>query len=168
MMKPWTRLSALSLLAIALIAAVPSDEKTTGIEWLSFEAAHAKTVKEKKLMMVDVYTDWCSWCKVMDKETFNHPAVVRFARQHMVMAKMNAESDARVRFKNLEYTQRQLAMSLGVTGYPTVVFFDQKGDLLTSLSGYVPPDKFLPILEYLQGRHYETVKFEEFLAQRKK
>ncbi len=157
-------------MACVLIAWKSNDEPTTnaGIEWLDFEAAHAKTVKEKKLMMVDVYTDWCGWCKVMDKETFNHPEVVKFARQNMVMAKMNAESDAKLRFQNREFTQRQLAMSLGVTGYPTVVFFSDKGELITSVSGYIPPDKFLPILEYLHGRHYEKIKFDAFLAARKK
>ena len=166
----WLYAAMASLLWLALIAWTTNDEPSliSGIQWLSFEAAYAKTIKEKKLMMVDVYTDWCKWCKVMDEETFNHPDVVKFARQNMVMAKMNAESDARVRFRDREFTQRQLAMSLGVTGYPTVVFFDDKGDLVTSVSGYIPPDKFLPMLEYLHGKHYGKMKFNAFLAMRKK
>jgi len=159
------------IVGLASIAWMIRDEpaKPAGIEWLSFENAHAKTIKEKKLMMVDVYTDWCKWCKVMDEQTFSHPDVVKFAQKNMVMAKMNAESDAKVRFKDKDYTQRQLAMGLGVTGYPTVVFFDDKGELITSVSGFITPDKFLPILEYLHGRHYDKkVSFEDFLAQRKK
>jgi thioredoxin-related protein len=167
----WLSTAMILTLGLGLIAWQLNDEpaKSSGIEWLTFESAHAKTIKEKKLMMVDVYTDWCSWCKVMDKETFGHPDVVKFAQKNMVMAKMNAESEAKVRFRGREYTQRQLAMGLGVTGYPTVVFFDGKGDLVTTVSGYIPPDKFLPILEYLHGRHYEKkITFEDFLAQRKK
>ena len=158
-------------LAATFISWKSSDEpaKLSGIEWLNFENAHAKTIKEKKLMMVDVYTDWCKWCKVMDEQTFSHPDIVKFAQKNMVMAKMNAESDAKVRFKDKEYTQRQLAMGLGVTGYPTVVFFDDKGEMITSVSGFITADKFLPILEYLHGRHYDKkVSFEDFLAQRKK
>ncbi len=163
-----------SLLLVALAATLiswkPGDEPATlsGIEWLNFEKAHAKTVKEKKLMMVDVYTDWCKWCKVMDEQTFSHPDIVRFAQKNMVMAKMNAESDTKVRFQGKEYTQRQLAMGLGVTGYPTVVFFDDKGEMITSVSGFINAEKFLPILEYLHGRHYDKkVSFEDFLSQRK-
>lgn len=166
----WLGVATMMALGLALIAWKMNDEapKKSGIEWLTFENAYAKTIKEKKLMMVDVYTDWCSWCKVMDRETFNHPDIVRFARQNMVMAKMNAESDAKVRFQDQDFTQRQLAMRLGVTGYPTVVFFNDRGELLTSVSGYIPADKFLPILEYLQSRHYEKMKFEAFLETRKK
>lgn len=165
----WLRVATILALGCATIGWKMEDEtaRKSGIEWLSFEQAYAKAVKEKKLMMVDVYTDWCSWCKVMDRETFGHPDIVQFARQKMVMAKMNAESDAKVRFQNQELTQRQLARSLGVTGYPTVVFFNGKGELLTNVSGYIPPDKFLPILEYLQGGHYEKMKFDAFLQMRK-
>lgn len=161
----------LIMLAAMLVGWKMNNELPTspGIEWLNFESAHAKTIKEKKLMMVDVYTDWCKWCKVMDEQTFSHPDVVKFAQKNMVMAKMNAESDIKVRFKDKEYTQRQLAAGLGVTGYPTVVFFDDKGELITSVSGFITADKFLPILEYLHGRHYDKkVSFEDFLAQRKK
>jgi thioredoxin-related protein len=157
--------------AATLLALKLSDEpaKSTGIEWLNFEKAHAKTIKEKKLMMVDVYTDWCKWCKVMDEQTFSHPEVVKFAQKNMVMAKMNAESDAKVRFKDKEYTQRQLAMGLGVTGYPTVVFFDHNGEFITKISSFIPAENFLPILEYLHGRHYEKkISFEDFMAKRKK
>jgi len=162
---------AIAVLAVAFVAWTMSEEpsKPAAIEWLNFENAHAKTVKEKKLMMVDVYTDWCKWCKVMDEQTFSHPDIVKFARQNMVMSKMNAESDAKVRFRDKEYTQRQLAAGLGVSGYPTVVFFDANGDLITNVSGFIPADKFLPILEYLHGRHYEKkVSFEAFLESRKK
>lgn len=142
--------------------------RPSAIQWLSFENAHAKTIKEKKLMMVDVYTDWCKWCKVMDEQTFSHPDIVAFARKNMVMAKMNAESDAKVRFRNKEYTQRQLAAGLGVTGYPTVVFFDDKGEFITNVSGFIKPEQFLPILEYLHGRHYEKMKFDAYMEARKK
>lgn len=166
----WMQTLAVLALGLAVIAWKMRDEtaKKSGIEWLSFEDAYAKAIKEKKLMMVDVYTDWCSWCKVMDRETFGHPDIVQFARQKMVMAKMNAESEARLRFQDKELTQRQLARSLGVTGYPTVVFFNERGEVLTNVSGYIPPDEFLPILEYLQGRHYEKMKFDAFLEARKK
>lgn len=166
-MKPVLMIMAL---AGALLGWRTGDQpvKASGIEWLNFENAHSKTIKEKKLMMVDVYTDWCKWCKVMDEQTFSHPDIVKFAQKNMVMAKMNAESDAKVRFRDKEYTQRQLAAGLGVSGYPTVVFFDDKGEMITSISGFITADKFLPILEYLHGRHYEKMKFDAFLTTRNK
>ena len=46
------------------------------INWMTIEQAYALTQKRPKKFVVDVYTDWCGWCKVMDRETFTRPAIV--------------------------------------------------------------------------------------------
>ena len=47
----------------------PSDDK---IEWLTLEEAFARNQKAPRKILIDVYTGWCGWCKVMDKKTFSH------------------------------------------------------------------------------------------------
>lgn len=146
-----------------------NDEKPKKeqITWLSFEQGVAASKKEKKMMVVDFYTDWCGWCKVMDKETYGNDNVIKFAREKLVFVKVNAESDAKTKFRDREYTYRELARAFGVTGYPATAFIDANGEVITLVPGYVPPDKFLPVLEYLEGGHYKSMKFDEFVEKKK-
>ena len=51
------------------------------VKWMSFEEAVAKSKIEKRKIFIDVYTDWCGWCKVMDKSTFNDPQVAKILNE---------------------------------------------------------------------------------------
>jgi thioredoxin-related protein len=142
--------------------------KKEAVAWLTFEQGLAASKKEKKMLVVDFYTTWCGWCKVMDKETYGNEGVIKFAKEKLVLVKVNAESGAKTRFREKDYTYRELAMAFGVRGYPATAFIDANGEILTLVEGYVAADKFLPILEFLEGGHHKTMKFEEFLEKRKK
>ena len=50
------------------------------IDWLTFEEAVALNQQNPKKIFIDVYTDWCGWCKVMDKNTFSHPTIAKFIK----------------------------------------------------------------------------------------
>lgn len=163
----------LFLVVATIVSALPllsNDGKTKNeqVTWLTFEKGLAASKKEKKMLVVDFYTDWCGWCKVMDKETYGHENVVKFAKEKLVLVKVNAESNEKTRFREKDYTYRELAAAFGVNGYPATAFIDANGEVLTVVSGYVPADQFLPVLEFLSGGHHKTMKFEEFLEKRKK
>ena len=63
------------------------------IQWMSFEDAVAMTQNEgnTKKVFIDVYTDWCGWCKKMDKDTFQNPEVAKYMQENYYMVKFNAE-----------------------------------------------------------------------------
>lgn len=136
------------------------------ISWQEFSAAVKQGEKENKLIVVDFYTDWCKWCKVMDEKTYGDRQVIDFARKKLVMSKVNAESNVKVKFKGTEWTYRQLSAAFGVNSFPSTIFLTPKGELVTKIPGYIPPDRFLPILEFLEGKHYEKMEFAEFLKKR--
>ena len=48
------------------------------VKWLTFEEAIELNRREPRKIMIDVYTDWCSWCKVMDKNTFNQAVIANY------------------------------------------------------------------------------------------
>jgi len=158
-------LSLLTLTASLLVA--DEKNKKDGIAWLEFEKAVATAKKERRLLVVDFYTDWCGWCKVMDRDTYANAEVVKYAKTRLVMAKVNAESGALTRYKDRSLTYQQLALAFGVRGYPATVFISPEGEFLTLVSGFIAPDQFLPILEFLAEGHYKSMKYEEFLNQRK-
>ena len=70
---------------------VTDPAEGSGVKWLTFEEAVEKSKTEKRKIFIDVYTDWCGWCKVMDKNTFNDPEVAKLLNEKFYPVKFNAE-----------------------------------------------------------------------------
>ena len=56
-----------------------SDKEIT---WLNFEQVAELNKKNPRKVIVEVYTDWCGWCKKMDKTTFQHPEIIKYINQN--------------------------------------------------------------------------------------
>ncbi len=123
--------------------------------------AAAKTANKK--ILVDVYTDWCGWCKKMDKEVYTDGGMQKYLNEKFVLVKLNAESDKKHTYNGGEYSEIEIAQMFGITGYPTTVFLMPNGEPITALPGYVKAEKFLKVLKYIGDDYYEKMKFGEFL-----
>ncbi|WP_194775568.1 thioredoxin family protein [Pararhodonellum marinum] len=120
------------------------------IQWLTFEEAAELNAENPKTILVDVYTDWCGWCKKMDKNTFTDPDVVSFVNEHFYAVKMNAENNQRkFKFKGREYTEATMARTMRVSSYPNFVIMDSKMENITQLPGYREAAPFLDALSSL-------------------
>ena len=87
-----------------------------------------------KLIIVDVYTDWCGWCRKMDQEIYTDPRVAALSRQH-VFLKLNAEDRG---------AGEDFARQAGVTGFPTTVILNSEGRVLDTKKGFIPsPEAFV-------------------------
>lgn len=133
------------------------------LEWLTFEQAMEKAKLENRKVLVDVYTDWCGWCKKMDKEVYADPGVVEVLSQYFVVAKLNAESSKDITYKGTKLTERRFAAGAGVSGYPSTIFFESDSKPITLLPGFVPAPRFITILRYIGENHYRTISFEEYV-----
>ncbi len=125
-----------------------------------------KAEKENKHIVIDFYTDWCHWCKVMDEQTYKNSDVVKMAGESFIFAKINAESSEKLSYRGQEYSYRQFAAALGVKGYPATVFLNDKGEFITKISGFVKPDQFLPLLRYFKGEYYTKMSFDDFMKKK--
>ena len=63
------------------------------IEWMTFGEAIEAQRKNPKKIIIDVYTDWCGPCKLMDKKTFQNPDVAAYISKHFYAVKFNAEGE---------------------------------------------------------------------------
>jgi thioredoxin-related protein len=127
--------------------AVKAQEK---IEWMKFEEAVAASEANPKMLLVDVYTDWCGWCKKMDKETFTDPKVIQYINQTFYAVKMNAEDKNRsFNFKGKKFTEAQMAAAMRVNSYPNFVIIDPSLQNITQLPGYRAAPQFLEGLSAL-------------------
>lgn len=133
------------------------------VAWNELGPALAEGKKAGKPILVDVYTDWCGWCKRMDKTTYADPAVREYVTSAFVPAKVNAEDDTRrASYRGETKTYRQFADGFRIHGYPTTLFLASDGQLITQLPGYVKPDTFLDVLRYVAEGHYRTRSWEAF------
>ena len=142
--------------------------------WLTFEEAVEKSQVEKRKIFIDVYTDWCGWCKKMDANTFNEANVANYLNEYFYAVKFNAEQREDITFKDhtfkfVEQGRRgyhELAASLlqGKLSYPTVVFLDEDFNMIQPLPGYRDAKSFHPILEFFGMNKYKEMDWTAFQA----
>ena len=153
---------ALVLLVVFASEAFAGGDKGAELQWKPFTDGFAEAKKSKKKIMLDVYTDWCGWCKRLDKDVYGNAKVATYLNDHYVVIKLNAESSKKVTYKDTSYTEREFAKYFGVSGYPIIIFFEQNGEPITPLGGYVASEKFLPIIKFIGEDFYKTMEFDAF------
>lgn len=136
-----------------------------GRSWYSFNEGIAKARQENKPIVIDFYTDWCGWCKVMDQKTFSVPEVEAYLFANFIPIRINAENQTeKVKFQNKTFTPRQLTSAFQITGFPSVAFVTAKEEVITVVPGYIEKAQFLKMLEYIHQECYKSgVSFDEFL-----
>lgn len=78
-MKSLQNIIAITILGLFCLSCNAQPSPHHGpITWMSFEEAVAKSQKEPRKMFIDVYTDWCGWCKRMDATTFQDSIVAKY------------------------------------------------------------------------------------------
>lgn len=156
-----------SLLCLLLSGAgVISGEKTS-LRWKNFSDGIAEAKKTNKKILVDVYTDWCGWCKKMDKEVYANKDITAYLADRYVVVKLDAESDSRITYDDKAMSEMQLAQAFGVNGYPTTIFMRADGMAITLVPGYIRAETFIKVIKYIGENHYEKMKWEEYVAKKR-
>jgi thioredoxin-related protein len=158
------------LLAGAMVCgAAVSAHAEGGLHWLDWNAGVKDAEATKRPMLVDVYTDWCGWCKRMDKDVYARPEVREYLSKRFVTVRLDAENEAAAQYEGRTYSYRTLAARFRVTGYPTTIFLRPGGEHIANVPGYVPADRFLLLLRYIGDGHLDRgVTFESFSQQAQK
>lgn len=158
--------------SIALVLLMVSFGVTAQVNWYSFEEAFEAQKAEPKPIMVDAYTVWCGPCKLLDKNTFANKDVSEYLNANFYAIKFNAEGNEVVRFQGKAYdnpdydpqraksrnSSHSLTRYLGVSGYPTLVFFDKDGNYVTPVVGYINPKQIEIYLKLIHQQDYVDFK----------
>jgi thioredoxin-related protein len=142
------------------------------INWLSFEEAIALNKKTPKTILIDIYTNWCGYCKKMDKDTYENRTIVNILNEKYYAVKLNAEQKEILTYKGKEYKYikngrrgyHEFAANLlrGKLSYPTTVFMNKDEQLIQQLPGYLDAKQLEPILHYFSNDQYLKYTWEEF------
>ncbi|MDR3350795.1 MAG: DUF255 domain-containing protein [Prevotellaceae bacterium] len=140
------------------------------VQWYSIETADSLRGKTPKKIFIDVYTDWCGWCKVMDRNTFSDPKVAEYLNRHFYPVKLNAEQKTPIKFDGHtfnfmpEHRSHELAIALlqGQMSYPNIVYMNEEGQPIQAVPGYQTPEVILPILVFFAENHYQKLSWEDY------
>lgn len=162
----------LPLLSLFFFLSVLPITITAQINWMSWDEAMQRMDEEPRKLMLDVYTDWCNWCKRMDTTTFDHPDIAAYVNDHFYAVKFNAEKRGELSYLGKTYTYvrngsrgyHELAARLlrGRLSYPSVVFLDERQELIQSIVGFKTPAQFETITTYFGDDQYKQVPWSTY------
>lgn len=141
-------------------SALANTTEESKINWVSIEKIQELQKKQPRKVMVDVYTDWCGWCKVMDRKTFSNQEVIDYVNKNFYAVKFNAEGTSNVIYYDKVYkfnsgaNVHELAIKwLGARmGFPTIAYLDEKGELIEAQPGYKDPQQLKDVLTSLNKK----------------
>jgi len=149
-----------------------SSQTTDNLKWYTIEEAQELCKIQPRKILIDMYTDWCGWCKKMESETFQNPVIANFINNNFYAVKFNAETRDTISFKGKKYYNNQtgrrpshdLAIELlgGRMSYPTVLYLDENFDILSPVPGFMTVKDIEPILFFFGRSIYKSTSFEDF------
>ncbi len=145
-------------------ASHPAPEDHDKIQWMSWEEAVAAHEREKKKILIDVYTDWCHWCKVMDKKTFSKSNIAKYVNTHFYAVKLNAEGKEDIHWNDKVFKFQPAgrrgthalaqAMLDGQMSYPSFVFLNENFERIRISKGFKSSDHFMDELKFAAEERY--------------
>lgn len=162
------------ILSTILILSLGSwkQSEVAEVKWLTFEEAIALHEQNPKKLLIDLYTDWCGWCKVMDRNTYSQEDIASYINENFYPVKFNAEQKESVEFRGHTFNfvaqgrrgvhELAAALTRNKLSYPTTVFMDEELRIIQPIAGYLKPDQMEPILLFIGGDHFKTIPFEDF------
>ncbi|MBS1943025.1 MAG: thioredoxin family protein [Bacteroidetes bacterium] len=166
------------LLAPLFVAA--QDHSDALVKWTDIETAQKAAKKDGKPLFVDVHTSWCGPCRMLDKNTFHDPQIAAYINSAFHPVNFDAEGPDTVLFNGRTFTNPQYKLELkgmrngtheltmaiapvnGRVAYPTIVYIDSNGQVLTPVQGYMTPEQIEPILHFFGDGAYKKQEYAEF------
>jgi thioredoxin-related protein len=126
-------------LGAGALGAIRESHIRTDIAWSrSFEAGMAQARRSREAMLISFQAPDCGWCEKLDAETFTDPLVIDLSRR-FICVRVDAEVDT------------VLLARYAVTAFPTTLVLDPQGQVLARIPGYLPADRFAPLLRQVTG-----------------
>jgi uncharacterized protein YyaL (SSP411 family) len=123
------------------------------LKWLDWNTGYPLAKKTNKIILVDAYTDWCGWCKKMDRDTYTDTKIIETLNKDFIIVKFNPEiADVEYNLDGVKISGRELFAQLTQgksTGFPTTYFIQPNKKQIQVAAGYLGPEDFLKVLDQI-------------------
>ena len=129
-----------------------SSASSESINWYTYKQGIELSKKEGKKIFLYFYADWCTYCKKMEKETFNNNSVSSYITDNFIPIKVNSDREVKI------------ALDFGVKGLPSTWFITENGERIGNLPGYLASKRLLDFLKYINTDSFKKMTFRKFLG----
>ena len=130
--------------------------------------------KEPRKIFIDVYTVWCGPCKMMMSQTFTDPKIIKYVNENFYAVKFNGEGNESITFNGQNFINnsynpvnssrrngtheftKAIAPVNGQIAYPTLVYLDERLQIIAPVQGYWKAEQLLPLLHFINEEVYKT------------
>jgi len=151
------------LIALVLLVPVGLQAGESAVRWLPLDQAMKEAKREKKLILIDFYAEWCGYCKKMKRETYTDSKVVERINMLFKAVSVDIEGNKEFNIKGEKTSEKEFSGSFRITATPTTFFFKPNGDPIKGIPGYMEPDEFLDILNYFGEGWFKKMGIVEYL-----
>ena len=156
---------AASIFILSSAKVNPTHREKVG--WMNMNEVSIQLERESKPVLIDLYTKWCYWCKIMDKKTYNNSQVISYISEHFYPIKLDAESKEIVNWKEKSYNYNHdykindfaLYATSGQLGFPATIIIPDKHSEPISIPGFLEPKEIEPVLKYFGEGAYKTQNY---------
>ena len=142
------------------------------IQWRTWEDVEKLQKENPKKIFVDIYTEWCGWCKKMDKATFQQDHIAKYVNENYYAVKFDAEDKSDITFDGKvykyvkngrnSYNELALALTRGQLSFPTIVFLDEDNKILQPIPGFQDASTFEMIATYFGENHFMDTPWKRY------
>lgn len=168
-MKKFTICFLIATMFITTVAFKYNPTNSIKINWQTVDEVSTLWQKNKKPIIIDVYTDWCHYCKVMDNTTYSNDSIAKYINDHFYSVRINAESKAALNWMGKTYNYiskykvNELAIDLtkGNLVYPTTIIIPANGEA-QPIGGAISVQEMEMILKYFGEKKFGEIEWEKF------
>ncbi len=152
---------AIIIVTLVIYAYYPFNESK--IKWYDFNNGLEIAKAENKKILINVYADWCKWCKKLENEVFPDPEVMEYMLKRFISIKFNGEDKNKINYMGQIYLHSEFVEAFGINGFPATIFMTSEAEPITVLPGYLNAKEYLLVLKFIGEDLYLKMTYDEYL-----